>query len=649
MPVRSVLLIDDDTTFLRHAERFLRRDQTLRVVGTASSAEEGVALARALQPDVVLLDLSMPEVDGFAALPDLREAAPYASVVALTMLDDARYRERALSRGADEFVPKNRLVEELQGVLADLPVPERPADVDDALDAQTEIDAAETPRPPVFPERVPTGIHGLDQILRGGLPASEVYLVQGGPGTGKTTLGLRFLLAGVEVGEPVLYLTLSQTGRTLGTIARSHGWRLDGVPVREFSAAESGGTTQTVFRSTEIELEETLDTIRSAVTELAPRRVVVDTVADLRSLAGDPTRYRRELVALRHFLHDHGCTVLFLDDSPDRANDAELQNQANGVIALYQEAPEYGSVRRRLQVIKMRSTPFLTGSHNFAIETGGLEVFPRVAARDHNGYDSWDPVPSGVPALDEMLGGGLREGTTSLVVGPAGSGKTALAFQFAYAAAERGERAAVFLFNERTETFAMRARGLGMPIEGHVEAGRIAVHQINTGGISPSEFSQLVRRATEEGGASVVAIDSLSGYVNAMLHERLLVSQMHELVTFLSQRGVLTLLVADEHGTLSAPTNLAGPSHVSYLADTVLLLRFQERRGRRRRTVSVLKQRHGPHSMTARELHLTSSGLAVGDPVDGYVGLTLDPPLFATFYPVDGDAAEPAAAKLVGP
>ena len=629
MPARTVLLIDDDATFLRHARRYLERESSLAVVGAASSAAEGEALAQRLRPDVVVLDLSMPETDGFALIPRLAEAAPGAAVVVLTMLEDDRYRERALGLGADAFVAKSRLVEDLLAEIDRLPDPERPDGPAAGLEARPSATA------PTFPDREQTGVPGLDQILQGGLPADEVYLVQGGPGTGKTTIGLQFLRAGVEVGQRALYLTLSQTQASLEAIARSHGWSLEGVEIREFrGAGEEGGQPQTIFHSTEVELEETLELIRHAVEEAAPGRVVIDTVTDLRVLAGDPTRYRRELLGLRRFFHAHGCTVLFLDDSPALGGDQELQNQSHGVVELQQEAPEYGDVRRRLQVIKMRATPILSGFHNFTIETGGVSVYPRVKARGRNAYDTWEAIPSGVDALDAMLGGGLREGTACLVAGPTGSGKTAVAYQYAHAAAERGERAAVFLFNERLETFAMRAQSLGMPVEGHLEAGRVALHQINTGGITPSEFGQRVRSAVEEGGARVVVIDSLSGYINAMLHRHLLVSQMHELVTFLSQRGVLTLLVADQSGGLTAQ-DPAGPAHVSYLADSVLLLRYQETLGRRVRTVSVLKQRHGDHALEARELHLSARGLAVGGPVEGFVGQSLEPPILATVYPVD--------------
>ena len=492
---------------------------------------------------------------------------------------------------------------------------------------------------PVFPPRVATGVSGLDAILCGGVPADDVYVVRGGPGTGKTTLGLHFLRAGVAEGEAALYVTLSQTERSLVAMAHSHGWDVSGVEIRECGPAEPARQSQTVFPPAEVELEETTATIQQAVAEVRPRRVVIDTAADLRDLSGDPVRYRRALRALRRFLSAQGCTALFLDNtSTAELGDQELQNQANGVLTLRQDEPAYGSVRRTLQVVKMRSTPFLDGGHSFRIRTGALEVHPRVVADGRDGCDSWDPVASGVPELDEMLGGGLREGTACLVAGPTGSGKSAVAFQYAHAAADRGESASVFLFNERLETFHMRSRGLGMDVEGHVEAGRLHVQQVDTGVIAPSEFAQRVRRTVEHDGARVVVIDSLSGYVNAMLRQDLLVSQLHELLTYLSQNGVLTLLVVDQHGPFSG-VDQAGPGHVSYLADSVLLLAYRKRDGVRERTISVLKQRHGPHAQDVRRLHLSDAGLAIGESIESLEGLMLDPPLLAALYPSLGDGA----------
>ena len=633
-PARTVLLVDDDPTFVHHAQRFLERDGTLRVVGTAADAAGGVARARELGPDVVLLDLSMPGGGGLDALPALREAAPGAAVVVVSMHEDDASRDRSLAHGADGFVPKSRLVDDLVPEIDRVrPAPRPPSDVLDLTLAP--------PLPPAFPPRVPTGVPGLDAILQGGVPAEESYLVQGGPGTGKTTFGLQFLRAAVAAGEPALYVTLSQSRRSLDAIVRSHGWAPGGVEVREHGDASP--KAQTVFPSAEVELEETVALIRAAVAEVRPTRVVVDTVSDLRELSGDPSRYRRELRELRQFLSAQGCTTVFLDDAPEATGDRELQNQANGVFALRQQAPDYGAVRRSMQVVKMRSTPFLSGCHNFRIQTGGLVVYPRVTADGHNGYDTWAPVSSGVGALDEMLGGGLREGTACLVAGPTGSGKSAVAFQYAHAAAERGEGAAVFLFNERLETFYMRSRGLGMDMEPHVEAGRLHVQQVDTGVITPSEFAQRVRRTVEGDGVRVVVIDSLSGYVNAMLRQDLLVSQLHELVTYLSQHGVLTLLVVDQSGPFGGD-DPASPNHVSYLADSVLLLAYQKERGRRRRSISVLKQRHGPHALDVRELHLSGAGIEIRDRIDGLEGLTLDAPVLTTLYAAGGapDGVPPA-------
>ena len=632
---RTVFLVDDDPTFLHHIKRFLARESTLRVVGSATTVAEALTQAHDLQPEIILLDLSMPGTDGFAAIGPLGEAAPDATIIAVTMMEEDEYRVRALRLGADGFVLKSRLVDDLIGEIDRLRADGRGASPEGVMDL-----TLSPPSPPVFPERVDTGVPGLDAILQGGVPREEIYLVQGGPGTGKTTVSLQFLRAGVRAGEAVLYVTLSQTRRSLASIAHSHGWTLDGVTVREYGDANPA--SQTVFPSAEVELEETVALIRGAVGELQPARVVVDTIADLRELSGDHSRYRRELRELRQFLTAQGCTVLFLDDTPEMTGDRELSNQANGVLALRQKAPEYGSVRRSLQVVKMRSTPFLTGCHNFRIQTGGVVVYPRVTADGHNRYDTWEPMSSGVPELDAMLGGGLREGTACLVAGPTGSGKSAVAFQYAHAAAERGEAASVFLFNERLETFYMRSRGLGLDMERHVDAGRLHVQQVDTGQISPSEFAQRVRMTVEADGARVVVIDSLSGYVNAMLRQDLLVSQLHELITYLSQHGVLTLLVVDQNGPFSGGDQ-AGPSHVSYLADSVLLLAYHREGGRRRRTLSVLKQRHGEHALDVRELTLSDAGLTIGSAIHSVQGLTLDPPLFATVH-----SAEPASDAGLG-
>ena len=634
---RSILLVDDDPTFLRHVERFLTRDGTNRVVGTALDGPNAVTEARRLQPDVVLLDLSMPGGDGFDAIAPLREAAPDASIVVVTMMEEDEHRDRALSLGVDGFVLKSKLIDDLLPELDRL-TPVTPIPLPDILDLSADFDVS-----PSFPERAEIGVPGLDTILCGGVPRAETYLVQGGPGTGKTTLGLQFLRAGADAGEATLYVTLSQTRRSLTTIARSHGWTLDDVHVREYGDANAA--SQSIFPSSEVELEETVALIRDAVRELRAKRVVVDTVSDLRELSGEHTRYRRELRELRRFLSAEGCTALFLDDTSAATGDHELPNQANGVLELRQKAPDYGSVRRSLQVIKMRSTPFLTGCHNFRIQTGGMVVYPRVMADGHNEYDTWEPLSSGIPKLDDMLDGGLREGTACLVSGPTGSGKSAVAFQYAYAAAERGESASVFLFNERLETFYMRSRGLGMSMKPHAEAGRLNVQQVDTGVITPSEFAQRVRRTVEVDGARVVVIDSLSGYVNAMLRQELLVSQLHELITYLSQHGVLTLLVVDQGSPLSG-NDQAGPSHVSYLADSVILLGYHQENGYRRRTLSVLKHRHAPHALDVRAFDLTEKGLDIGEHMDGFQGLTLDPPIFATLFPAGSppDAGPPVPA-----
>ena len=368
---RSVLVVDDDPTFVHHIERFLTQSGSLRVVGTAEDAVRAVSHACDLLPDIILLDVSMPGIDGFEAIAPLQEAAPRAAVIVVTMHEADEYRDRALALGADGFVLKSRIVDDLIPEINRLrPTPSRrtaPTTSSDMMDLTLEPVVE-----PVFPERVSTGVPGLDSILRGGVPREEIYLVQGGPGTGKTTFGLQFLRTGADVGQAGLYVTLSQSRRSLNAIVRSHGWTLGGVEIREYGDASEA--SQSVFPSAEVELEETTELIREAVRDIRPQRVVIDTISDLRDLSGDPTRYRRELRQLRQFLTSQGCTVLFLDDTPKATGDRELQNQANGVFALRQKAPDYGSVRRSMQVVKMRSTPFLSGCHNFRIQTGGMVV-----------------------------------------------------------------------------------------------------------------------------------------------------------------------------------------------------------------------------------------------------------------------------------
>ena len=476
-----------------------------------------------------------------------------------------------------------------------------------------------------------TGISGLDAVLGGGLPRNWIYLVQGTPGTGKTTLGLQFLLEGLRVGERVLYITLSHTERELNEIAESHGWSLDKMPIHEFSAGEAVAyitSEQTVFHTADVELKETTDAILEAVTRTGPARLVFDPIEQIRLLTDSPLRYRSQLLTFKQALSDLECTTLFLTGEPEAQSDRQLGTLAHGALVLEQRAPDYGDVRRRLKVDKGRGMRYRGGYHSFRIRTGGLEVFPRLEtpASTSGGAGQRTVVKSGVGELDNLLGGGLEGGTACLLVGPTGTGKSTLATLYAHTAAARGERAAVFLFDERPETFHARSQGMGLDLKPQLEAGTVRLQQVDAGELSPGEFAHTVREAVGEGGAKVVVIDSLTGYLNAMPQETLLVAQLHELLTYLSWKGVLTLLIMAERGVLGSGD--LEPLDVSYLADTVLLLRHFEAEGRLRLAVSVIKKRYGPHETTIRELRITPAGIQVGDPITMFSGVLTGAPTY---------------------
>lgn len=466
--------------------------------------------------------------------------------------------------------------------------------------------------------RSATGIVGLDAVLGGGLPTGFMYAVQGEPGVGKTTIGLQFLLSGMAAGERVLYLTLSHGVAELDVIARSHGWSIDDMPIQEFSALEASdqlAREQTVFAAEEIESGEMVDTLTDAIAQRRPHRVVIDAVEQLRLLSDRPQRYRRQLLLLKHALADiEGCTTLFLADMPSVEGDKELAGMVHGVIQLERRASAFGSVFRRLQVTKGRGMVYTDGYHTFRILTGGVVVYPRVQDTRTVRYDEWRLAPSGVEGLDVLLGGGLEYGTACLFVGSIGTGKSTLVTRYALAAAERGERVAVFLTDEREETFVHRSAGLAMDARPHLESGNLVVHQVHLSDLPHGAFADDVRTAVEVDGASVVAIDSLTGYLNAMEEDGKLINQMHELLSYLSDRGVLTLVVMTEGGIVGGGGPIA-PIDMSYLADTVVLLRHFEAAGRVRRAISVIKKRHGPHENTIRELSITAAGLSVGEPL----------------------------------
>lgn len=477
--------------------------------------------------------------------------------------------------------------------------------------------------------RLGTGDEGFDSVLHGGFPANRLYLLEGDPGTGKTTLALKFLLEGAAQGEPVLYVTLSETKEELCSVAASHGWSLDQVNIYELVPDEESLKTEsqyTVFHPWEVELGETTNAVLEVVERTQPRRVVFDSLSEMRLLARDPLRYRRQILALKQYFAGRQCTVLLLDDRTSTVGDLQVQSIAHGVVELEHLALEYGAERRRLRVVKLRGSRFRGGYHDFNIETGGVAVYPRLVAAEHHHEFAPEAMTSGVPELDALLGGGLDRGTSTLILGPAGSGKSSLAAQFVAAAAERGENAAAYIFDEGLNTLLARAAGLGTDMRGHVEAGRVTVQQVDPAELSPGEFAHHVRRSIDRDGARVIIIDSLNGYLQAMPDERFLTVQMHELLTYLNQQGVVTILVMAQHGFLGA--NMGTPVDVSYLADTVLMLRYFEAGGAVRRAISVVKKRTGHHENTIREMRMSSNGISVGKPLSDFLGVLTGVPVY---------------------
>jgi circadian clock protein KaiC len=487
-------------------------------------------------------------------------------------------------------------------------------------------------------ERAGTGIDGLDDILGGGLPRNRLYLLQGFPGVGKTTLALQFLMEGRDRGERGLYITLSESTNELNASAVSHGWTLDGIDIHEHSVedAVTAQTQHTLFHADEVDLTETVGSLLAVVDRVQPTRIVVDSLSELRLLAGDALRYRREILALKGYFAGRDCTVMMLDDRSGDAGDVQLQSLCHGVLLLDDQVPEFGSDRRRLRVTKMRGLRFRGGFHDFVIDTGGLRVFPRLVAAEHRDAFTSAQVPSGLEALDSLFGGGPDRGTTTLLVGPSGTGKTSLATQYAIAAAGRGESVAFFTFDERLPTLYARSAGLGLDLAGQVAARRIHVQAIDPAELSPGEFAHNVRRAVEQDGVRTVVIDSLTGYLHAMPEARALVLQLHELLTYLGQQGVMTLMVVTQHGLLTPA--MIGDIDVSYIADNVLLFRYYEHAGEVRQALSVFKRRGGAHERTIRRLTLsTEHGIEVGEPLSDFHGvLTGVPPV--EWRPADGDS-----------
>ncbi len=476
------------------------------------------------------------------------------------------------------------------------------------------------------------GVPGLDDVLGGGLTAHRLYLLEGAPGAGKTTVAIQFLREGVANGEAVLYVTLSETMQELQGVASSHGWDLSGIEVREMLPAQDAlepDDQYTMFHPSEVELGETTLRILADVDKIKPSRVVFDSLSELRLLAGGSLRYRRQILALKQFFTGRQCAVLLLDDLTASDQDLQVQSIAHAVIRLEQLNPDYGASRRRLVVTKYRGKEFRGGYHDYKIARGGLQVFPRLVASEHALPVQQTRMASGLPALDDLLGGGIEKGTSTLFVGAPGTGKSSMAVQFAVTAAKRGECAALFIFDESINTLRTRCEGLGMDLGPFLESGHIRVRQVDPAELSPGEFVHEIRDAVEQHNATVVVIDSLNGYLNAMPDERFLIVQLHELLTYLGQHGVATMLIGAQHGLIGM--QMQTPVDASYLADSVVLLRYFEDEGEVKQAISVLKKRGGAHERSIRSFALDAQGIHVGQPLRNFRGILTGIPI-----PLDG-------------
>lgn len=478
-----------------------------------------------------------------------------------------------------------------------------------------------------------SGVQGIDDILRGGFPPDCLYLITGTPGSGKTTLAIQFLLEGIRLGESCLYITLSESRREISKVARSHGWDLSAIEICELIPSErnlAADAQLTVFNPSELELGETTEAMIAEVNRLKPKRIVLDSLSELRLVAQNPLRYRRQILALKQFFGGRDCTVLMLDDCTGDAGDGQLESIAHGVILLQQLANQYGAERRRLRVVKMRGVSFRGGYHDFTIRKGGLDVFPRLVASEHQTDFADINLPSGNASLDALLCGGIPRGTSTLFIGPAGTGKSTIATQFAVAAANRGERSALYVFDENIRTFRSRSRKLGIDVDPHLKSGLISIQQVDPAELSSGEFATILRRAVDgiDGAAQpakVIIVDSLNGYLNAMPDEKFLNAQFHELLAYLGQQGVVTLMTLTQSGMLG---NMHTPVDTTYLADNVILFRYFEARGRVRRAISVVKKRNGKHEQTIRELNVNEGGIEIGDPLEDFEGVLTGVPRF---------------------